>query len=390
MKYPMFVSPGSILYTADVHPQVLFCRNSAVVQVKRGKGLLREVSWKGNWSQLCIGNQPLYTSHIDHTGSYRDIIRLGYPNSWSANDILQDSISQVNAPYTNLQTAIAAITPLLNLLERGTYLVSDFDLFPVQKPFPNKERVCFWNVPDRDWGYWPFSESSEWAGGSYPMNRHPLYPVPTQPARCMNPSRTEHYRHLLKADPERIPRAIGLYLRGSAVLLLDGHHKVLAAAAEGVPAKTLVISRLSDEREVFSALEQKNRLYLRRTSQSSLFVCDSGEAHCSSWAWFGEKKKPDVNQEFFYEPLNPDSWGSIDEKWFAEMQNPALMKDSVLRKAAELSVQTIKEQIAFLQKQPPDELYRYTDTIQQLLYYASANPDNKWITPAQLQWLKDS
>lgn len=383
------IESDEIQYIADVHPQILFCRNSAVVKVTRGKGVFHEIYNTDEWSQLCLENQPLYTSCVDNTGSYQDIIRLGYGEGSGANEVMQESIAQVNGPYTKLKMAIDAIHPLLNLLESGTYLIGDFDLFPVQKCGKGKPE-CFWNLPKRNGCYWPYSELAEWTPSGYEMNKHPLYLVPTQRAKLMNSKSVLSYMKWLDEDSQSVPRAIGLYLRGSAVLLLDGHHKALAAAAMGVPVKTLVIFKLKDGKSLLEATEQGKRLFLRR-KPLELVVCDHEETVCSSWTWFGENRKVTTSRNIAFDEPDTETWGYIDEQWIAEMKNPNMMNARILRDGTELSCNMIKELISRLQKMPISELEKSknSELVHKLRSYVALDPENKWITSAQCQWLID-
>ena len=47
-------------------------------------------------------------------------------------------------------------------------------------------------------------------------------------------------------------------------MLLDGHHKAAACAAEGVPVPTLVIFPLMPEPALKAACDEKQRLYLHK------------------------------------------------------------------------------------------------------------------------------
>lgn len=366
---------------AEVHPQIQFCRSGIIVKVTRGKGLIYEVCSRDRLNQLRLNDEILYTSDVDDTGSYQDMILLGYGTGYVPNEVLQSSVAQVNSVYSKLSQAVEAIYPLLNLLECGSYFIGDFDLFPVQKE--GRKIACFWNLPERHGCYWPYSELAEWCDG---YNVQPLYLIPTQSAKCMNPERVRTYMQLLDQNPDQMPRAIGLYLRGSGVLLLDGHHKALAAAAKGVPAKTLVIAKLKEE-NILTAAEQGKRLFLRR-KLSTLKICDQEELYYSTWKWFGFKER-DVNLEIPYYKVDKETWGYIDKQWIAEMKNPDMMSQWILRTGTELSNNVIKELIDKLQKMPLDEHWMYRTQLRQLICYAKLNLESKWITPSQRQWLMD-
>lgn len=372
---------GGVQIIAEVHPQVLFCRNAAVVRITRGLGKVQEGCFAGDWRSLTLDGQPLYVSHIEHSGSYKDIIRLGYGGGCAVPDA-----AQVNAPFTNLKNAVGAISPLLNLLTRGAYLVADMDLMPVQQSGDRLD--CFWNVPNSSKSYWPCPEFSTWAGPGYAVNRHPLYPVPTQRAADMDPSRVQAYMQQLSTAPAQIPRAIGLYLRGSAVLLLDGHHKALAAAATGEPVKTMVIFRLTDEKSILAAAAQGKRLFLRG-AQTMLRICDNKETVTSGMAWFGEEKSAHPSPQ--EAPAEPDAaqWGQIDPQWIKPMNNPHLMNKWTLREGLEFPVHGVRELIVSLQAMPLDELHKHQSDVNHLRAYVRLAPGSKWITAAQLQWLAD-
>ncbi|EDS92267.1 conserved hypothetical protein [Escherichia albertii TW07627] len=146
-----------------------------------------------------------------------------------------------NRPWSGMADAFAALTPLFSCLADGYYLLEDRELYPTDgnghffwaatdHSSSNPATVAVW---DPEYGY--FSDTA------------PCFLLPGQPPSHFNPERATFYRD--KPDA----RALAWYLTDSYLcVLLDGHHKATAAALEGRPLKTLVIStatRFNDEQQ---------------------------------------------------------------------------------------------------------------------------------------------
>ena len=138
---------------------------------------------------------------------------------------------RMNEPYSGIRDAVERMRPLLGILKSGHYVVADYALFPFLGG------SYFWyylDIPDVFYTW-----NSRWGVESYVLRVCPSYMIPSQRAATCNPERIDHYAQL--PDTQEYPRAIGLYLSGNMVLLLDGHHKSAAAASRGRMARCLVI-----------------------------------------------------------------------------------------------------------------------------------------------------
>lgn len=143
------------------------------------------------------------------------------------------SLDEWNRPGVGLDEAFTALTPLFSLFSDGYYRLEERELYPTDgnghffwmldnEKQPNPATTGLWTA-DTDFHY----QSGE-----------PCFLLPGQPPSRFNPQRAEYYRD--KPDSH----ALAWHMNDSWLcVLLDGHHKATAAALEGRPVKTWVISQ---------------------------------------------------------------------------------------------------------------------------------------------------
>lgn len=154
----------------------------ALVAVKNGKGILREVMLEPapqSMMSLMLGDKPLFQ--------------------------------------------------LLGLLNSGYYTVWDTSLYPT-----DGNGHLFWKVPNE---MVPLPGTCEYYYGDCEYaDPHPYFMVGTQPRENYNAERVAYYRGHPGA------RAIAYFMEGYMTALLDGHHKAFAAALEHEKVNALVIT----------------------------------------------------------------------------------------------------------------------------------------------------
>ena len=165
-------------------------------------------------------------------------------------------------------------------------------------------------------------------------------------------------------------------------MLLDGHHKAAACAAEGVPVPTLVIFPLMPEPTLKAACDEKQRLYLHKPDRGFSVVVRNGRRELLGTAISLETT---AKRCVYPESGDTPAWGDIPEilrtERFSNYPNAGL-----LSMGTELSPDSIREHIAWEMKQPDGAHDRYL--IQQLRAYAELFPHGKWLSPSEREWLK--
>lgn len=198
---------------------------------------------------------------------------------------------RINESYSGIAEAVSRISPLLGLLTSGYYFVADYRLFPIIG------REHFWNSCKIPGDYEP------------PINTKfhddccPSYMLPSQQASRCNPEQVEHYIHRLD-EADRYPRAIGCYLGGNSVMLLDGHHKAAAAASRGQMVKCLVIMPVSLSPR-YAAETEGTLLY-----DGNVLRSDQGEIMAWLRAFRGV-----YSEEGQVAVADVDHWGTVPERY---------------------------------------------------------------------------
>ena len=161
--------------------------------------------------------------------------------------VRNELIGRINAGYTGIEQAVEQIEPYLRMLDDGYYVLADYELFP----YLGKKH--FWEMNGWSCSYETKSKTSEdvqieaeieimktRSGARDIEISRPSYLTASKKAAECNPERVEYYRKRLE-EKEQYPRAIGCYFGNDKVMLVDGHHKAAAAAANGEMVKCLVI-----------------------------------------------------------------------------------------------------------------------------------------------------
>jgi hypothetical protein len=205
-----------------------------VFYVKNGKGLL---SSKYGYLEdaalatLVYGDTPLIKFQGD--GPYfcptcEKLVAAGYGLNMSNNKIISELREVLNRQFVSLEESLENLKLLLGLLSTGYYALVDTELCPT-----NGNGEFFWklnNTPTYNKASCPI-----YGGDGLWSKEIPYFVLPSQPPSLYNPQQAELYRNKDEY------RAITYHMDGYLCTLIDGHHKVVAAALDKKKVKSLVI-----------------------------------------------------------------------------------------------------------------------------------------------------
>jgi hypothetical protein len=172
---------------------------------------------------LCIDGAPFFVADYDvifddDEPEFECSVKYALIGDWMG---LNDDI---NKPFENMRRSFNILCPLLSMLPAGKYNLKIRDFFPFYK-----NGVFFWNLKEH--GYMePVSASF--------FNSVFQSVIPTKPPETFNIDRVSYYRE------KRGIYGVCLEIEDD-VYLLDGHHKVSAAALDGRKARCIVISHIA-------------------------------------------------------------------------------------------------------------------------------------------------
>ena len=149
-------------------------------------------------------------------------------------DTLRETL---NGSFAQLEDAVPALSPLLELLPEGVYVLAESDAYPTDG--------CgqfFWNVPD-------WLESNQATGAIYLNDDDydyqyerlpPVFLYPSQRRSRLDMERVDYYKERFQQDGS-LPHGLAVYVTEGMSVLLDGHHKATAAALLGRTLPCLTI-----------------------------------------------------------------------------------------------------------------------------------------------------
>lgn len=225
--------------TIDVE-NYLWCNEAILIRVTGGQSALTTISSDIDYkdydvkSVFMLNGKPLIQGKYPVCPTCSALLARGYGIDNIDCPEIKSIRDRINSEFNGINNAIDALTPLIELLDDGFYVIADAKLSPT-----DGTNHYFANVPDS------FSrilatcdeyynhEFLTTAGG------FPAYLYPTQSNTALNTARADHYLNVI--DKDNAPRAIAYYHSGFVCALLDGHHKAYAAAKKGCMLSTLVI-----------------------------------------------------------------------------------------------------------------------------------------------------
>lgn len=184
-----------------------------------------------------LNNVPLVQSHVPYCPTCAHLLATGYGIENAHCAELTRVQNVINADFINLSTSLQALTPLLGLLETGLYVLADTVAYPT-----DGNGRFFWDVPNA------LTPNSATAGvltkeGVY-VKGSPVFLYPTQSSSCFSEQRMAFYVKKYQ-QYDTVPRAIAYHHAEFISLILDGHHKICAAALLKKMARCIAIIPLS-------------------------------------------------------------------------------------------------------------------------------------------------
>ncbi|MBQ7850911.1 MAG: hypothetical protein IJ343_14395 [Clostridia bacterium] len=366
-------------YVTDVHPRLHFCRAAALLRLKGGLDKL--VCRDGNHEryELCLDGRTLADAHIPGCGNCGTLMRRGYGDGLLSQEECQAVRDRINDGYDGLKAATAYLAPFVGLMASGLYIAADFDLFPVMNY--GRLHEYFWESPEYNS---ELHSTHVFVGGGAEKLDAPMYLTPTQRAALINPARVEEYRRRLQ-EGEAFPRAVAMYLNGGVALLLDGHHKAVACALEGIPVRTLVIFRIEDEQTVKTAMEAGKRLYLHHSkalyrSADTLILRDGQGNELTRMSCLERMKRKKVEKA----ETEDVPWGELPEEYrteaYGKFPNAGRLSAATLIPPDQLR-STIEEEMRKPQGRHDMKV------VSHLLWYAEMFPESKWLSAEERAWL---
>ena len=141
-------------------------------------------------------------------------------------DALRETL---NGGFTRLEEAVPALSPLLELLPEGVYVLAESDAYPA-----GGCGQFFWGVSDclepnpATALVWLSDDDYDYNYERIP----PKFLYPSQRRSRLDMERVDYYKERLRQDGP-LPHGLAVYVTEGMSVLLDGHHKAAAAALLG-------------------------------------------------------------------------------------------------------------------------------------------------------------
>lgn len=152
-------------------------------------------------------------------------------------DALRETL---NGGFARLEDAVPALSPLLELLPEGVYMLAESDAYPT-----DGDGQFFWDVPDRLKSC-SATALVRLADDDYDYNYEcvpPVFLYPSQRRSRLDMERVDYYKERFQQEGS-LPHGIAVYVTEGMSVLLDGHHKAAAAALLGRTLPCLTVLRL--------------------------------------------------------------------------------------------------------------------------------------------------
>lgn len=218
-----------------------WCDSAVLTEISGGRGVLTKDTEIINYlndtyfrSVLMLNGKPLMQGEFPYCGTCAGLLARGCGIEKTNTPELVEIRDKINAPFTDMDSAIENIKPILGLLDDGYYVIADALLYPT-----DGENHYFANVSDKK--HQTKATADYYISDIFRrlIDAFPAFIYPTQSNECFDAGRAKQYYDVI--DKKDAPRAIAYYHRGFMCALLDGHHKAYAAAMKGVPLRTLLI-----------------------------------------------------------------------------------------------------------------------------------------------------
>ena len=230
-----------VCQSVDTAPY-FWCNEAVLIEVKNGRSALRWVRQKDYdndymyLSALMLKDRPILQATLPECPTCEGLLATGYGIEKIDCSELKEIADKINMPYEGINQAVSNISAILGLLQDGTYVIADCNVFPT-----DGNGNFFWDVPSEltsapiTAGCLTYiDDECNYTGGV------PAFLYPSQSTDKFDSNCIEHYQRLL-SDRQHFPRGIAYYCKEFGSILLDGHHKASACALSGETVPTLVI-----------------------------------------------------------------------------------------------------------------------------------------------------
>ena len=236
MKMPWNREAVRILPTKiDVAGQP-WCRDALLLHI-RGIGALRwetrtlppEADYYESARCLTLRGTPLLSGHFAAWETSESRLCTGWGLDTAECPELDALREILNGGFAQLENAVPALSPLLELLPEGVYVLAESDAYPA-----DGDRQFFWNVPDH-LKVCSATALVRLTDDDYDYNYEcvpPVFLYPSQRRSRLDLERVEYYKERFQQDGP-LPHGIALNVAEGMSVLLDGHHKASAAALLG-------------------------------------------------------------------------------------------------------------------------------------------------------------
>lgn len=222
-----------------------WCNEAVLISVADGKGSLalkrRNMPdgqyWGAPLVALTLNNIPLMQARLPWCPTTEGLLAAGYGIENADCAELKAVGERFNSDYVDIRTSVDALTPLLALLQSGLYVIADCNLYPT-----DGNGHFFWDVPN-ELTVNPATAMAHTEDYHY-LNSFPAFLYPSQSNAYFDEARVNFYTQAY-SETKNWPRAVAYHMGEFMSVLLDGHHKVTAAALLGKEARCIEIIPLS-------------------------------------------------------------------------------------------------------------------------------------------------
>lgn len=147
----------------------------------------------------------------------------------------------LNGNITRLEDSVSALSPLLELLPKGLYVLAESDAYPT-----DGGGQFFWDVSDCLKPY-PATAAAYLHDDDYEFfleHLPPLFLYPSQQRSRLDMDRVKYYKERFQ-ESGAFPHGFALHVMEGMSVLMDGHHKAAAAALLGRPLPCLTVFPLN-------------------------------------------------------------------------------------------------------------------------------------------------
>ena len=224
-----------------------WCREALLLHI-RGTGAFRwesrplppEADGYESAHCLTLRGTPLLSGHFAAWETSESRLCTGWGLDTAECPELYALRETLNGSFPRLEDAVPALSPLLELLPEGVYVLAESDAYPT-----GGCGQFFWNAPDH-------LEPNPATGAvclhdlDYDYQYEHLPPVflyPSQRRSRLEMERVEYYKNRFQRHGPP-PHGLALHVMEGMSVLLDGHHKAAAAALLGRTLPCLTVLRL--------------------------------------------------------------------------------------------------------------------------------------------------